>query len=115
MPEPNISIPLPLLELCTYSGPQQQQSKWPLTASTSPPSVLPGLLLIVKNKENKEKLEEIGARLEHAPRKSLRCLAQETGILKSAATATKLLKLTQYKVTVLHALQPCVPVNRNEG
>jgi hypothetical protein len=29
-----------------------------------------------------EKLDEIGARLEHTPQKSLRCLAQETSILK---------------------------------
>jgi hypothetical protein len=47
-----------------------------------------------------EKLDEIGARLEHTPHKSLRCLAQEMGISKSsAATATKLLKLRPYEVT----------------
>jgi hypothetical protein len=55
----------------------------------------------------KEKLDEIKARLEHTPQKSLRHLAEETGISKSsAAKATKLLKLKPYKVTVVHALQP---------
>lgn len=44
MPEPDSPIPLPVLELCTHSGPQQQQSKWSLTVSTSPSSVLSGLL-----------------------------------------------------------------------
>jgi hypothetical protein len=40
-----------------------------------------------------EKLDDIGARLEHAPRKSLKRLAQETGMSKSSArTAKKLLK-----------------------
>jgi len=43
---------------------------------------------------NEEKLHEIRARFEHAPWKSLRCLAKETGISKlSAQTATKFLKL----------------------
>jgi hypothetical protein len=32
-----------------------------------------------------EKLDDIGARLEHTPRKSLKRLAQETGVLKSSA------------------------------
>jgi hypothetical protein len=36
-----------------------------------------------------EKLDDIGARLEHTLRKSLNCLAQETGMSKSSArTAT---------------------------
>jgi hypothetical protein len=52
-----------------------------------------------------EKLDEIGARLKHTPQKSLRCLAQKTGLTKaSAATAIKLLKLKPYKMTVVHAL-----------
>jgi hypothetical protein len=39
----------------------------------------------------KEKLDEIGATLEHTPQKSLRRLEQETGISESsAATAMKL-------------------------
>jgi hypothetical protein len=47
---------------------------------------------------SKEKLDEISARLEHTPQKSLRCLAQETRISKSSAqTATKLLKLKPFK------------------
>jgi hypothetical protein len=38
-----------------------------------------------------EKLDDIGARLEHAPRKSLKRLARETGVSKSnVRTATKL-------------------------
>jgi DNA-binding MurR/RpiR family transcriptional regulator len=50
-----------------------------------------------------EKLEDIGARLEHAPRKSLERLAQETGVSKSSATmATQLLKFRPYKTTVIH-------------
>jgi hypothetical protein len=54
----------------------------------------------------KEKLDEIKARLEHTPQKSLRHLAEETGISKSsAAKATKLLKLKPYKATVVRALQ----------
>jgi hypothetical protein len=40
-----------------------------------------------------EKLDPIGARLEHTPVKSLKGLAQETGVPKSSArTATQLLK-----------------------
>jgi hypothetical protein len=40
-----------------------------------------------------EKLDDIGARLEHTPRKSLKRLAQETEVSKSSArTATHLLK-----------------------
>jgi hypothetical protein len=40
-----------------------------------------------------EKLDDTGGRLEHTPRKSLKCLAQETGVSKPIArTATQLLK-----------------------
>jgi transposase len=40
-----------------------------------------------------EKLDDMGARLEHTPKKSLKRLAQETGVSKSSArTATQLLK-----------------------
>jgi transposase len=60
-----------------------------------------------------EKLDEIGARLEHTPRKSLKHLAQETGVSKcSARIATQLLKLRPYKTTVIHALQPRNPASR---
>ena len=60
-----------------------------------------------------EKLDEVRARLEHTPKKSLKVLAQETNISKStAAVATKLLKFKLYKVTVVHALQPQDPVCR---
>jgi hypothetical protein len=59
-----------------------------------------------------EKLYDIGARLEHTPRKSLKRLAQETGVSKySARTATQLLKLRLYKTTVIHALQPRDPAS----
>jgi transposase len=51
-----------------------------------------------------EKLDDIGARLEHTPRKSLKCLVLETGVsVSSARTATQLLKLRPYKTTVIHA------------
>jgi hypothetical protein len=43
----------------------------------------------------REKLDEIGARLEYTSQKS------------SVAIAIKLLKLQPHKVTVVHALQPC--------
>jgi transcriptional antiterminator len=69
-------------------------------------------LLIDKKQKNKcrmlteEKLDEIGATLEHTPRKSLKHLAQETGVSKSSVrTATQLLKLRPYKTSVIHALQ----------
>jgi hypothetical protein len=40
-----------------------------------------------------EKSDDIGARLEHTPRKSLKRVAQETGVSKSSARmATQLLK-----------------------
>jgi hypothetical protein len=56
-----------------------------------------GLLIDKKQKHKRrvltEKLHDIVARLEHTPRKSLKRLAQETGVLKSSAsTATQLLK-----------------------
>jgi transposase len=67
-----------------------------------------GLLIDKKTKHKRrvlteEKLDEIGARLEHAPRKSLKHLAQETGVSKSSArTAIQLLKLKPYKTTAIH-------------
>ena len=46
-----------------------------------------------------EKLDEIGERLEHTPQKSLKRLAQETGVAQSSArNATKLLNLKPYKI-----------------
>jgi transposase len=60
-----------------------------------------------------EKLDEIGARLEHSPRKSLRLIAQETGISKtSARTATILLKLKPNETRAVHEVQPHDPANR---
>jgi hypothetical protein len=52
-----------------------------------------------------EKLNDVGARREHTPRKSLKHLAQETGVSKSSARSTQLLMLRPYKTTVIHALQ----------
>ncbi|KAJ4447277.1 hypothetical protein ANN_09281 [Periplaneta americana] len=58
-----------------------------------------------------EKFDEVGVRLEHSPRKSLRRLGQEFNIFKTSAfVVTKLLKLKPYRVTVVHALQPQDPV-----
>jgi hypothetical protein len=68
-----------------------------------------GLSVDMKQKHKRqvlteEKLDGIGARLEHTPRKSLKCLAQETGMSTSSArTATQLLKLRPHKTTVIHA------------
>jgi transposase len=57
-----------------------------------------------------EKLDDIGARLQHTPRKSLKRLAQETGVSKSSARIeTRFLKLRPSKTTVIHALQPRNP------
>jgi hypothetical protein len=53
-----------------------------------------------------EKFDDIGARLEHTPRKSLERLAQETRVSKSSARRTQLTKLRPYKIIVIHALQP---------
>jgi hypothetical protein len=70
-----------------------------------------GLLIDKKTKHKlrvltEGKLNIIGARLEHAPRKSLKRLAQETGVSKcSARTATLLLKLRHCKTTVIRAVQ----------
>jgi hypothetical protein len=51
-----------------------------------------------------EKSGEIGARLEHTPRKSLKRLAQATRVSNSSARrAIILLKLRLYKTTVIHA------------
>jgi hypothetical protein len=77
-----------------------------------------GLLIAKKQKYKRqvlteEKVDDIGARLEHAPRESLKRLAQETGASKfSARMATQLLKLRPYKTTVIHALQLRNPIHR---
>jgi hypothetical protein len=53
-----------------------------------------------------EKLHDIGARPEHTPRKSLKRLAQESGVSKSSARrATQLLKLRPRKTKAINALQ----------
>jgi hypothetical protein len=60
-----------------------------------------------------ERLDDIGARLEHTLRKLLKRLAQETGLSKSSARrATQLLKLRPNKTAVIHALQPHDPTGR---
>jgi hypothetical protein len=49
-----------------------------------------------------EKLDDIGHRVENSPRKSLRRLAQQRGVsVGSAWTATKLLHIRPYKITVV--------------
>jgi hypothetical protein len=69
-------------------------------------------LVIDKKQKHKlraltEKLDDIGARLEHTPRKLLKCLVQETVVPKSVARmATQLLTLRPYKATIIHTLQP---------
>jgi hypothetical protein len=61
-----------------------------------------------------EKLDDIGDRLEHTPRKSLKCLAQETGMSKSSARmATQLLKPSNEKLVfsvLLSARRNVIPV-----
>jgi hypothetical protein len=62
---------------------------------------------------NEENLGEIGVRLVHSLWKSLRCLAQNTGILElSAQIPTKLLKLKPLKTTVVHEMQACGTANK---
>jgi hypothetical protein len=61
-----------------------------------------GLLIDKKQKHKRrvlteEKLDNIGARLENAPRKSLKRLAIETGVRSIARRATQLLKLRSLK------------------
>jgi hypothetical protein len=65
-----------------------------------------------RNITTEEKIQDIQARLQVSPRKSLRRLAQETGVsLGSALTATKLIKFRPYKITVVHELkQPAFSV-----
>jgi hypothetical protein len=54
-----------------------------------------------------EKLEDIRARLEISPRKSLRRLSQETDVsVGSASTAVRLIKFRPYKVRFVHELKP---------
>ncbi|PNF30394.1 hypothetical protein B7P43_G12868 [Cryptotermes secundus] len=77
---------------------------------------LTGLLIDKKQKHNhrvltEENFDNIGARLEHTPRKSLKRLPQGTGVSKSRR-ATQLLKLRPYKSTVIHVLQPRDPASR---
>jgi hypothetical protein len=59
-----------------------------------------------------EKLDDIGASLEHTPRKSLKRLAPETMSKSSARTATQLLKLGPDKTKVIYALQLHDPASR---
>jgi hypothetical protein len=60
-----------------------------------------------------EKLDDIGAILERTPRKSLKRIAQGTGVLKSnARMATQLLKLRPSKTTAIHTLQLRNPASR---
>jgi hypothetical protein len=55
-----------------------------------------------------EKVRDIEAGLQISLRKSLRRLAQETGVsLRSAFTATNLIKLRPYKITFVHEVKQC--------
>jgi hypothetical protein len=71
-----------------------------------------GLLINNKHKHKRqvlteEKLDDIEARHEHAPRKSLKGSARAIGVSNpSARKATLLLKLRPYKTTAIHRLQP---------
>jgi hypothetical protein len=77
-----------------------------------------GLLIYGKQKHRlqlrtEKKLDDIGTRLEHTPRKSPKRLAQQTGVSKSSARmATQLLKLRPYKTTVINALHQHDPARR---
>jgi hypothetical protein len=67
-----------------------------------------GLLTDNKQKNKRQvltaKLDGIGARFEHTPRKSPKRLAQKTEVCKcSARKATQMLKLRPYKTTAIHA------------
>jgi hypothetical protein len=54
-----------------------------------------------------ENLDDIGHRLENPPRKSLRRLAQQSWFsVESAWTATKMLHIRQYKITVAPEIKP---------
>jgi hypothetical protein len=58
-------------------------------------------------------LDDIGARLEHTSRKSLKPLDQDTEVSKSdARTATQMLKVGPCKTVLIHALQPRDPACR---
>jgi hypothetical protein len=67
------------------------------------------LLRDMKQKHNcrvliEDKLDDMGARLEHTTRKSLKGLDQEIGVPKSSARrAIQLLKLRPCETTVIHA------------
>jgi hypothetical protein len=75
--------------------------------------------LLVKKQKHKclvlteEKLNDTEGKLEHAPRKSLERLAQETRVSNSNARgATQLLMLRPYEIAVIHTLQPHDPASR---
>jgi hypothetical protein len=60
-----------------------------------------------------EILGDTGSRLEHTARKSLKRLAQETGVPKSSTRrVSQLMKLRPSNTTVIHALQPRHPARR---
>ncbi|KAJ9598272.1 hypothetical protein L9F63_011045 [Diploptera punctata] len=66
--------------------------------------------MVTKRVITEQKLDEIGERLEDTTTKSLRRLAQETGVSKaSALRATKLLRLKLNRITAMHELQPRDP------
>jgi hypothetical protein len=78
-----------------------------------------GLLIDKKPKHKRrvlteEKLDDVGTRLEHTSRKSLKLLAQRNGVSKSSASrTTQMLKLDRIKQQKFkHTLQPRGPASR---
>jgi hypothetical protein len=56
---------------------------------------------------SEEKLNDNGHRLENSPRKFLQRLAQQSGVsVGSSWTATKLLHILSYKITVVPEIKP---------
>jgi hypothetical protein len=72
---------------------------WTLYCNTRLVSVIQSNRIVLTD----ENVRDIEARLQFSPPKSLRRLAQETGVsLESAFTATKLMKYHPYKITVVY-------------
>jgi hypothetical protein len=69
--------------------------------------VLLDKLLKINRVLTKEELDDIGRRLENSSRKSLRRLALQSGdFVGSAWTATELLHIRPYKITVVSEIKP---------
>jgi hypothetical protein len=80
-----------------------KQASRNITKIRSTGSVLNSRLAKERHVLTEEKLDRVWTRLDHTSLKSLRGLAQETGVSKSFATkTTNLLNLWPYKVTLSH-------------